>query len=212
MASQQGIMHKSSPTEKLWPSPYSVTTHRNASVDKTTRYKQSTNMPFYVMLDLSDMKLHVSTKRRGISGLMQVAMIMGIVVIFAGVLVAFASEIFTTYTMSDSIAIQQLYIHNADGATYLSVNVKNTGNHDLQTVALDIMVDIDSTTAGLQPHTTTITPLPLSPGITGSAYEKLEDSGGADLVLPAGKEVALVLKATSVDGSIISEPTTVRVK
>ena len=151
-------------------------------------------------------------RRRGISGLLQVAMIVGIVIIFAGILFVFAGEIFTVQTITDSIAMQKIHMQKVGNETFVSANVKNTGNHEITSVSIQVMIDADPDTAGVQPFTTQVSPAPLEPGITGSAYEKLVDSDGDDIALSTGQEVAIVLRATAVDGSSLTEPVSVRVR
>ncbi len=49
-------------------------------------------------------------KRRRINGLMQVAMIVGIVIIFAGVLFTFAGDIFDVQTVAGSVSLQKILV------------------------------------------------------------------------------------------------------
>lgn len=166
---------------------------------------------FYATVFLTIMRT-ISGKRRGVSGLMQVAMIVGIVIIFSGVLFAFVGDIFDVQTITDSIALQKITIQHIGAETFVSVNAKNTGNNDVTSLQLQVMTDTDADASGVQPFTVPITPSPLSPGITGSAYAKLVDSAGDNIVLPVGKKIAVVLNATTADGSTLTEPTTVRVR
>lgn len=151
-------------------------------------------------------------RRRGISGLMQVAMIVGIVVIFASVLFAFANEIFTVQTTSNSIAMQRVHMYNANGETYVAANVKNTGNHEISGVTLSVLVDTDPDTADIEPFERDITPSVLEPGVAGSVHERLTFANGTAFGLTTGQEAAVVIEATSSDGSLVAESAAVRVR
>ena len=155
---------------------------------------------------------HTCKKRRGISGLMQVAMIVGIVIIFAGVLFAFAGDIFDIQTVADSVSLQKIFVQNVGDETYLSVNAKNTGNSEITSLVVVVLADTDTATNGVQPFVTSITPSPLKPGMTGSVYEKLEKADGSNIGFSTGQEIAVVLNATTTEGSQLSEPVTVRVR
>ena len=151
-------------------------------------------------------------KRRGISGLMQVAMIVGIVIIFAGTLFAFAGDIFDVQTIADSVSLQRVTIHTVGGETFVSASVKNTGNTEITDISVRVMVDINSSTTGIQPFEAELDPSTLNPGMTGSSYAKMVDSNGADITLSTGQEVAVIIEATSTDGSKLTDPVTVRVR
>lgn len=151
-------------------------------------------------------------RRRGISGLMQVAMIVGIVIIFAGVLFSFASDIFDVQTIADSISLQTVTLQSVNSDTYLSANIKNTGNTDVTGLRVQVLVDTDSTTRGVQPFVADILPSPLRPGMTGSVHEIVIDNSGDSITLATGSEVAIMINATTIDGSYLTEPVTVRVR
>ncbi len=150
-------------------------------------------------------------KRRGVSGLMQVAMIVGIVIIFSGVLFTFAGDIFDVQTVADSISLQKVFVQKVGDETFISVNTKNTGNSDITEIDVRVMVDTNPAN-GVQPFTTSISPSPLRPGMTGSAYERLTNSDGTNVDLSTGSEIAVILNATTTDGSMLTEPVTVRVR
>lgn len=156
--------------------------------------------------------MRVAKRRRGISGLMQVAMIVGIVIIFSGLMFTFASDIFSVQTISDSLSLQKVFVQSVGQETYVSVNAKNTGNTDISSMEALVMVDTDSSATGVQPFKLDIDPSPLRPGITGSAYAKIVDSSNANIVMSTGAEVIVVLNATTADGSAIVNPVTVRVQ
>ena len=151
-------------------------------------------------------------KRRAISGLMQVAMIVGIVIIFSGILFTFAGDIFDVQTIADSISLQKITVQKVGDETFVSANIKNTGNTEITDLEVMVMTDTDSTTSGIQPFEVAVNPATLTPGMTGSVYEKIVDSSSTDIVLSSGQEIAVVIGATSTDGSQLTEPVTVRVR
>ena len=156
--------------------------------------------------------MNIAKKRRGISGLMQVAMIVGIVIIFAGVLFSFASDIFDVQTIAGSVSLQKIFVQQVGSEAFVSVNIKNTGNGDITALETQVMVDTDLATAGVQPFTVSLVPSPLTPGTTGSAYEKIVNADGTATSFTAGQEIAIVVRATTADGSQLIEPATVRVR
>ena len=151
-------------------------------------------------------------KRRAISGLMQVAMIVGIVIIFSGILFTFAGDIFDVQTIADSISLQKISVQKVGDETFVSANIKNTGNTEITDLRVMVMTDTDSTTSGIQPFEVAVNPATLTPGMTGSVYERIVDSSSTGIVLSSGQEIAVVIGATSTDGSQLTEPVTVRVR
>jgi len=143
---------------------------------------------------------------------MQVALIVGIVVVFAGVLFTFASEMFTVQTTTNSIALQQVHMYNVNGQTYVSANIKNTGNHDIQNIKLKVLLDTDASTDGLQPFVVSLSPSTLGPGVTGSVNANVLYTNGTAFSLQVGEEAPVVLEAVSPDGSVISEPAAIRIR
>ena len=137
-------------------------------------------------------------------------MIVGIVIIFAGILFAFASDIFDIQTTADSISMQKVTIQKAGSEAYVSAVVKNTGNRAITDLDVNIMLDTDSSATGLQPFKLELEPSPLDPGVTATKYNKLVDSTGADIAVAHGQEISVVIEATTTDGSNLSESFTVR--
>ena len=158
------------------------------------------------------LRYNITKKRRGISGLMQVAMIVGIVVIFAGALFVFASEIFTVQTTTNSIAMQRAHVYDVDGEAYVSVNVKNVGNNSVENTTLKVLIDTDPDTDDLDAFEIKILPLRLEPGMSGSAYSKITYTDGDPVSVQSGQEIATVLETVSSDGSVVSEPVVIRVR
>ena len=155
---------------------------------------------------------HVTRKRRGISGIMQVAMIVGIVVIFAGALFVFANDIFTIHTTSNVLAMQKIDIYDVNSEAYVSANVRNLGNQDVDNVMLKVLLDTDESTPVLDSFDLPISPQLLSPGMSGSVQSKITHVNGTSFDLRQGIEVAVVLEGTVADGSTISESGIVRVR
>lgn len=139
-------------------------------------------------------------------------MIVGIVIIFAGILFAFAGDIFDAQTTAGSVSLQKILIQGAGAESYLSANVKNTGNSEITALDVKVMLDTDSSTAGLQPFAQALAPLPLSPGMTASVHALITDSAGGAMTVTAGTEVAALIEASTAGGSRISEPVTVRAR
>lgn len=139
-------------------------------------------------------------------------MIVGIVIIFAGVLFAFAGDIFDAQTTAGSVSLQKILIQGAGGDSYLSANVKNTGNSEITSLDVKIMLDTDSSTDGMQPFSQALAPLPLSPGMTASVHALIADSAGGSMTVKAGTEVAALIEASTAGGSRMTEPVTVRAR
>ncbi len=153
-----------------------------------------------------------SKKRRGISGLMQVAMIIGIVIIFAGILFAFASDIFEIQTTADSISLRKVFVQKVGEEAYLSASIRNVGTSAIDSVSVDVLVDTDTNTTGIQPFVMDVNPSPLEPGVTASGYEKIVDSDGDDIALTYGQDLSIVVRGNTTGGSMLSELSTVRVQ
>ena len=152
------------------------------------------------------------TRRRGISGLMQVAMIVGIVIIFAGVLFSFAGNIFSVQTVTDSISMQKVLVHKVAGTAFLSANVKNTGTVDIIGLQASVWVETDGNSGnGIQPFTASLRPVPLAPGMTASVYTEITESDGSPISLSSGREVAVIVNATTADNSLLTETVSARV-
>ena len=143
---------------------------------------------------------------------MQVAMIVGIVIIFAGILFNFAGDIFSVQTVTDSISLQKVFIQNAGDETFISANIKNTGTTNIIDLDVVVLTDTSTSKSGLQPFVTSVSPSPLQPGMTGSVYTKLVDTNGSSIRLPTGQDIAVTINATTIDGSQLSEPVTVRAR
>ena len=159
------------------------------------------------------MKHHNTTKRRrGISGIMQVAMIMGIVVIFAGALFVFANDIFTIHTTSSILVMQKVNVYDVNNEAYVSANVKNLGNQDVKDITLKVLLDIDESTPALDTFDLVLSPSLLGPGMSGSTQSKITYVNGTSFDLQQGIEIAIVLEGTTADGSTISESGVIRVR
>lgn len=139
-------------------------------------------------------------------------MIVGIVIVFAGILFAFAGDIFDAQTTAGSVSLQKILVQGAGADSYLSANVKNTGNSEITSLDVKIMLDTDSATSGMQPFTQTLSPLPLAPGMTASVHALITDSAGDAMAVRAGTEVAALIEASTAGGSRMSEPATVRAR
>ncbi len=151
-------------------------------------------------------------KRLGISGLMQVAMIAGIVLIFSGTLFTFAGDIFDVQTIAGSVSLQKIFVQQVDDETFVLINIKNTGNSDITELEAQLMQDTDSVTPGIQPFIISPSSSPLKPGMSGSAYEKIVDTDGDAISFVSGKEIAVIVNAITADGIKIIEHVTVRVR
>ena len=137
-------------------------------------------------------------------------MIVGIVIIFAGVLFSFAGNIFNAQTITDSISMQKVIVQRVGAESFLSANVKNTGTVDVTGLEARVWIDTDPA-PGLQPFVAPLSPLPLAPGMTGSAYVGITDSDGDPVSLQSGRQVAVIINATTADGSLLTESVSARV-
>lgn len=137
-------------------------------------------------------------------------MIVGIVIIFAGVLFSFAGNIFNVQTVTDSISMQKIIVQKVGSESFLSANVKNTGTVDIVRLEARVWVDTGSA-SGVQPFVTALVPSPLAPGMTGSVYTEIVESDGDNISLPSGRQVAVIINATTADGSLLTETISTRV-
>ena len=143
---------------------------------------------------------------------MQVAMIVGIVIIFAGLLFSFASDIFDIQTTADSISMQRVTIQKAGTESYVAATIKNTGNRVLNELSVNVLLDINANSTGIQPFRLTPSPVPLDPGMSASGYARLVDDASQPIAITHGQEVSVVIDGETADGGTLTESFTVRVQ
>lgn len=152
-------------------------------------------------------------KRRALSPAITTLILLGVAI--AGgvtVLTVFNSQS-SVAAVKGAITIESMsLIKNSSGETWLSVTIKNAGNKEIDTSAVNLQVDTDTGTAGLQPFTVNPTPQVLNPAQTASIFTRVDDSGGSPLTgLNLGQNIPVEILGTTPDGSTISVPSSVTV-
>lgn len=150
-------------------------------------------------------------KRRGLSPAITTLIILGIAVI-AGVAVFqnFQSQS-SVASARGAITVENLaLIKNPSGELWLSVTIKNSGNKQIDSTVVNLQVDTDSGTTGIQPFSANPTPAALNPGQTASVFVRVEDSTGSPITsVDVGQSIPVEIRGTTSDGSILTTPTSV---
>jgi len=141
-----------------------------------------------------------------------VILLIGITVAMGGVLAYVFIGQTDTLTQSDSITASNVAIVDVGATSYVSANVKNTGNADVTGLNILVQVDTDSGTAGIQPFEASFNPSTISPGQTATVNTAIIDNTSADISMSAGEKYLVTVNGTTADGGNISYPTPVRVR
>ncbi len=150
-------------------------------------------------------------KRRGLSPAITTLIILGIAVI-AGV------AVFQNFQSQSSIAsargaitVESLaLIKNPSGELWFSATIKNSGNKQIVSTAVNLQVDTDSGTSGIQPFLANPNPAALNPGQTASVFVRVDDSGGSPITsVNVGQSIPVEIRGTTPDGSVLTTPTSV---
>lgn len=150
-------------------------------------------------------------KRRGLSPAITTLIILGIAVI-AGVAVFqnFQSQS-SVVSARGAITVENLaLIKNPSGELWLSATIKNSGNKQIDSTAVNLQVDTDSGTPGIQPFLANPSPAALNPGQTASVFVRVVDSGGSPITsVDVGQSIPVEIRGTTPDGSVLTTPTSV---
>jgi len=144
--------------------------------------------------------------RQAMSGIIVVALIIGVSVALASSLCIFGADWMETMMSVDSIDIQSIAIKNTNTDSYISATVKNSGNSDITSLSI---VVYDGETK-LDSHD--FSPSSIKTGITTSVIGVLTDTDGTKKhPIDSGKTVLVEISATVSNGGKITETRTVRV-
>lgn len=141
-----------------------------------------------------------------------VILLIGITVAMGGVLAYVFIGQTDTLTQSDSITASNVAIIDVGDTSYVSANVKNTGNADVSNLEVIVEVDTNSGTSGIQPFEASFNPATISPGQTSTVNIAITDTASADISMSAGEKYLVTVNGTTADGGNISYPTSVRVR
>jgi len=150
-------------------------------------------------------------KRRGISPAITMLIILGISVL-AGVAVFqnFQSQS-SVASARGAITVENLaLIKNPSGEMWLSATIKNSGNRQIDSTVVNLQVDTNSGTPGIQPFSANPNPAALNPGQTASVFVRVDDSGGSPITsVDVGESIPVEIRGTTPDGSIVTTPTSI---
>ena len=141
-----------------------------------------------------------------------IILLVGITVAMGGVLAYVFIGQTDTLTQSDSITASNVAIIDVGSTSYVSANVKNTGNADVNGLNIIVQVDTDSGTGGIQPFEANFNPTTIAPGQTATVNTVIVDNASADISMSSGEKYLVVVNGTTVDGGNISYPISVRVR
>lgn len=135
-------------------------------------------------------------------------------IILIGVAVAAGIGGYTVYASTANIALLKgaltvealSLVKQSNGEEYLSVTIKNSGNKAFTSISVNLQIDIDSGTAGIQPFTASPVPAALRSGQTASVTARIINSAGTAITSQnVGDALAIEIVATTTDGSTIRE-------
>lgn len=141
-------------------------------------------------------------------------------IILIGVAVAAGVGGYTVYastantaSLKGALTIETLsLVKQSNGEEYISITIKNSGNKAFVSTAINLQIDTDSTTAGIQPFTANPIPTALTPGQTASVMAQIVDSNGAAITSQnIGDTIPIEIIAITTDGSTVRELTSATV-
>lgn len=139
-------------------------------------------------------------------------LLIGITVAMGGVLAYVFMGQMDTLTQSDSVTPSNVSIVDVGSSSYISANVKNTGNGEITDLEIIVEVDTDSGTGGVQPFEANFNPTTLQPGQTSTVNAEIVDTGSSPISMSAGQEYLVTVNGTTADGGNISYPSATRVR
>lgn len=145
--------------------------------------------------------------RRGISPAITSIILIGVAVAAGiGAYTVYASSA-NTISLKGAVIVEALdLVKQSNGEEYLSVTIKNAGNKAFSSTAVNLQVDTDSATSGIQPFSASPFPSVLSPGQTASVLARIVDSGGTAITSQnVGDTIPVEIVATTTDGSTLRE-------
>ncbi|CDI05027.1 hypothetical protein NITUZ_140102 [Candidatus Nitrosotenuis uzonensis] len=156
----------------------------------------------------------IYSKRRAISPAVTSIILIGVAVA-AGIsgYSVFASAA-NTASLKGSMTIENANVlKQTNGEQWLSVTIKNSGNKVFSSSVVNLQIDADPITVGLQPFTVPIFPATLGPGQTGSASARIVDVSGSPIIAHnIGDTLPLEVIVTTPEGSTLREMMSVSVR
>jgi hypothetical protein len=152
-------------------------------------------------------------KRRAISPAITTLILLGIAVASGVSVYGVANSASNVATIQGVVTIENVsLVKTTLGEEYLSMTLKNSGNKALSSTTVNLQVDTNAVTAGLQPFTVTPIPAALKPGQTTSVYSRVNNSGGTAMTSEnLGDTIAIEVVGTTIDGSTVRQTATVAV-
>ena len=117
-----------------------------------------------------------------------VILLVGITVAMGGVLAYVFIGQTDTLTQSDSVTPSSVAIIDVGSTSYVSANVKNTGNADVSDLKIIVQVDTDSGTSGIQTFEADFSPTTIAPGQTATVNAAIVDNASADISMSSGEK------------------------
>lgn len=144
-------------------------------------------------------------KQRGISPAITSIILIGVAVA-AGVggYTVYASTA-NTASLKGALTVEALsLVKQSNGEEYLSITIKNSGNKAFSSTSVNLQIDTDFATTGIQPFTSNPTPASLNPGQTASVTARIVDSVGTAITSQnVGDAIPIEIVAITTDGSTV---------
>lgn len=146
------------------------------------------------------------------SPMIAVIILIGITVAMGGVLAYVFMGQTDTLTQSDSVTPSSISLIKVGSTSFVSANVKNTGNADVNNLEIIVEVDTNTGSPGIQPFSIDFSPSTIRPGQTATVNAKIVDNVNAVISMTSGIQYLVSVNGTTADGGNISYPTAVRVR
>ncbi|HEX9846096.1 MAG TPA: archaellin/type IV pilin N-terminal domain-containing protein [Candidatus Nitrosotenuis sp.] len=145
--------------------------------------------------------------RRGISPAITSIILIGVAVAAGiGGYTVYASTA-NTASLKGAVTVEAVsLVKQSNGEEYLSITIKNSGNKAFASSSVNLQIDTDSASTGIQPFSASPLPAALNPGQTASVTARLINSAGTAITLQnIGETTPLEIVVVTTDGSTISE-------
>ncbi len=145
--------------------------------------------------------------RRGISPAITSIILIGVAVAAGiGGYTVYASTA-NTASLKGAVTIEAVsLVKQSNGEEYLSITIKNSGNKAFTSSSVNLQIDTDSASTGIQPFSASPLPAELNPGQTASITARLINSAGTAITSQnIGETTPLEIVVITTDGSTISE-------
>lgn len=152
------------------------------------------------------------TQRRAMSPLIGVMLAIGMTVAVGGIVGISMMNQTDTLTQSDAVIPSNVSITKVGATSYISANIKNIGSSDVSLMSIEVQVDADTTTNGVQPFTAPFEPSTITPGQTTTVKTAILDSSSSNISMSQGSKYLVTIAGTTADSGAISYPISIRVK